>query len=105
MASRPEGEKHVIALDGELDIATVAQIDTELARVEAGECEQIVMDLRELQFLDSTGIQMLVKAHARCADRGREISILLEPGPVRRVLEVAGVLDVLARPNRGAVAA
>ena len=81
-------------------------MNSELTRVDEADCRRIVLDLRgALRFLDSTGIQMLVNAHARCAERGRQISILLEAGPVRRVLEVAGVLDVLARPNRGAVAA
>jgi anti-sigma B factor antagonist len=90
-----QGDDHVIALEGELEMANAAAIDTELRSVEAGDCRGIVIDLRGLSFVDSTGIHMLINAYERSATLGRPLSLLVDQGPVRRVLDVCGALDIL----------
>jgi stage II sporulation protein AA (anti-sigma F factor antagonist) len=95
IASDRKGDEHVLALDGELDIANVAAFESELSQVEAGDCRQIVLDLRRLSFLDSTGIQLLMKAHARAAETGRPVALVVDNGPVRRVLDVSGALSII----------
>jgi len=92
----------VIALEGELEMANVAAIETELSQVEAGDCRQIVLDLRGLSFLDSTGIHLLMQAHARGEATGRSVALLVDEGPVRRVLDVCGALSIL--PTRAVAA-
>jgi anti-anti-sigma factor len=92
-----QGEAHVIALEGDLEMANVAAIESELSKVEAGDCRQIVFDLRALEFLDSTGIHLLMQAHARATANGRPIALRVGDGPVRRVLDVSGALSILPR--------
>jgi anti-sigma B factor antagonist len=96
------GHEHLIALEGDLEMANVAAIERELELAEAGDCRQIVLDLRGLTFLDSTGIQVLMGAHARSHASGRAIALVVDHGPVRRVLDVCGALSIL--PTRAVAA-
>jgi anti-anti-sigma factor len=98
LATRRNGDDQVIALGGELDIACAAPVEAEIMRAEEGDCRQIVLDLRQLAFLDSSGIHMLAKAYARQDLHGRKLVVLLPPpgGVVHRVLEVSGILDRIA---------
>jgi anti-anti-sigma factor len=93
--SERRGADHFVALDGELEMANVAAMESELSQVEAGDCRQIVVDLRGLSFLDSTGVHVLMRAHARAEASGRPVALLVDPGPVQRVLEVSGALSIL----------
>ena len=96
VASSRRGDDHVLHLLGELDLANVAALQSELLRVEADEERGLVFDLRGLDFLDSTGIQLLAEAHRRLSGRGRKVAVAVSDGVVRRVLHVSGMLDVLA---------
>jgi anti-anti-sigma factor len=93
--SSRRGDDHVIALEGDLELANVAAIESELSHVEAGDCRQIVLDLRGLSFLDSTGIQLLMSAHARATANGRPLALVVDDGPVHHVLDVCGALSIL----------
>jgi anti-sigma B factor antagonist len=89
------GDEHVIVLKGELEMSTVAAAQSELIKVEASGCRQIVLDLRGLSFLDSTGVHLLMQAHARAEATGRSVALLVDKGPVHRVLDVSGALSIL----------
>jgi anti-anti-sigma factor len=89
------GADHVIALDGDLEMANAAAIETALSEAESGDCSQIVLDLRRLAFLDSTGIHVLMAAHERATAAGRPIALVIDDGPVRRVLDTCGALSIL----------
>jgi anti-anti-sigma factor len=93
--SARKGEDHVIVLDGDLELANVSAIESELSNIEAGDCNQIVVDLRRLSFLDSTGIHLLISAHARATANGRPLALVVDDGPVHRVLDVCGALSIL----------
>jgi anti-sigma B factor antagonist len=100
-----DDERIVIQLDGELDMATAAPVREELQHALAGDCSGILLDLRRLGFLDSTGIHALVEAHERCTGSGRSFQILLAPGHVHRVLQVSGMLTVLDHMTEEGLAA
>jgi anti-sigma B factor antagonist len=91
-----KGDDQVIALDGELDMASAGPIENELLRAVSGDCGRVVVDLRELRFLDSTGVHLLANAYARCAHEGTTMKVLVGNGAVRRVLEVCGMVERLA---------
>ena len=105
MTRADEGSEAVVRLHGELELATATLAREEVMRLLATDCERIVVDLRALDFLDSSGIQMLVEAHERCRARGRPMTLLLTPGPVHRTLDVCGLLDVLDHATPEAMAA
>ena len=90
------GDDQVIHVRGELDLANVATLQSEVMRLEADDCRAFVFDLRGLDFLDSTGIQVLAEAHRRATGRGAKVAVAVADGAVRRVLQVSGMLDVLA---------
>ena len=89
------GDDDVLHMDGELDLANVGALQSELLRIEQDGSPGLVFDLRGLNFLDSTGIHLLAEAHRRATGRGAKVSVAVADGAVRRVLQVSGMLDVL----------
>jgi anti-anti-sigma factor len=84
-----------VALRGELDLSTVHRVDDELKRVEADEPPIVALDLRELSFLDSTGLRMIVTADQRAREAGRRLAIIKGPEPVQRVFEITRLAERL----------
>jgi anti-sigma B factor antagonist len=84
-----------ISLAGELDLASARQLEECLTAVEREQPVRMVVDLERLEFIDSTGLRLLLQADARARERGCEL--VLRPGEpsVQRVFEVTGALDVL----------
>jgi anti-sigma B factor antagonist len=86
----------VVVIRGELDLATAPDLDAALMELlDAG--QDVVVDLRELEFMDSTGLRALVAAHTR-ADGGEQTFVIVRPlpgGPIERILAIAGVESVL----------
>ena len=65
VTSERDGATHTIALAGELDISTVQRVELALEEAEAGDARAIVLDLSGLTFMDSTGVRLVLGAHAR----------------------------------------
>ena len=55
----------------------------------------LVLDLRELEFMDSTGLSILVKANQRAADAGRRFGLVKGSRQVQRLLDLTGVAERL----------
>jgi len=79
----------IMFVAGEIDIATADQ----LRRVLEGMAGPIVLDLNEVEFLDSAGIAVLVEAYLPRQERGEVFRIVAASLPVRRVLEISGLLE------------
>ena len=82
----------VVAVRGELDLATSPDLEQAvLERLDAG--QDVVLDLRELEFMDSSGLAVLVAAHTRAADDGPGFAIVRprEGSEVAKILEIAGL--------------
>ena len=94
LRSEREGDTHVIALLGELDLDGAPRVEEELLRVEATDAASIVVDLSSLEFIDSTGLRLLVMAAERSSSDGR-FSILRGPKQVHRVFEMTDLIDRL----------
>lgn len=94
MSSHRQGDEHVLALCGELELAAAGDVQDELARVEATDATLIVLDLSGLTFIDSTGIRLVFNAHVRCADQDR-LSLRRASAAVQRVFRLCGVEDLL----------
>jgi anti-anti-sigma factor len=83
----------VLTLFGELDVASAPAFEEELARV--ADRDLVVVDLKQLGFIDSTGLGALVKAHQHAQDGGREFAIVKGGGQVDRLLGLTGLSDQL----------
>ena len=77
-----------MALVGELDLSSVAKVQEELRRIEAGSPPTLIVDLSKLSFLDSTGLRCIVTADERAREAGRRIVIVRGPDAVQRVFAI-----------------
>ena len=84
------GEAVVLAVQGELDLASSAALEEELDRVRDSE-GLVILDLRELDFMDSTGLSVLVKAHQRAEESGGRFGLVRGRPQVQRLLTLTGV--------------
>ena len=73
------GSTVTVAFSGELDISRAEEVERELERIEAEGPDLIVFDLRDLEFLDSTGLRLILGADSRGRREGRRVVIV--PGP------------------------
>src|SRR5689334_20929260 len=84
-----------VVIRGELDMETGPRAEEELRRAEDGRPPVLVLDLREVTFFDSTGLQLVLDADVRAREEGRTFVVLPGDGEPRRVLELADVTDRL----------
>jgi len=77
-----------VALRGELDISSAPVLEEALGRVEEAGPAVLVIDLRGLAFMDSTGLRTVVSADQRARDQGRRLAIVRGPEPVDRIFSV-----------------
>ena len=97
-----------VILVGELDIATHGDADVALREAQASGVQTIVLDLRRLNFMDSTGLRLLVQADLRAQESGHRLAIVRGPDAVHRVLEITGLdtkLDLIDDPAEAGVPA
>ncbi len=79
-----------VAVIGELDLAVADRLSAVLDRA-AGEVQQILIALDRCEFIDSTGIAVVVRAHREASERGGRLAVYGPSAQVRRVLEVTGL--------------
>jgi anti-sigma B factor antagonist len=87
------GDVAVVLAHGELDLATVETLRAALDRVERA--ARLVLDMRGLSFIDSTGLHMLVELHERALRDGFELILVAPAPPVDRPIRVCGLDAVL----------
>ena len=73
----------LIALTGELDLSGTPLLDEEIDRL-AGEegVRRVVLDLRQLEFMDSSGLRLVALAERRLSAAGRALALVRGPDPV-----------------------
>lgn len=84
----------LIALSGELDIASAPELEQALDQI-SDPTKLVIVDLRELEFMDSTGLSMLVRAHQSLSERDCELTLIKGQPQVQRLLDLTGVADRL----------
>ena len=86
----------IARLDGEFDLASEERFREERARLLAREgTRTLMLDLRGLDFIDSTGLRMLVETDALARRDGFDLAVVCGEGQVRMVLKVSGLDGVL----------
>jgi anti-anti-sigma factor len=81
-------------LSGELDVRTTPILRKALVALSH---DDLVIDCRELAFLDSTGISLLAEVHRTRELDGRAMTLRNVSGAARRTLEICGLLETLSR--------
>ena len=81
----------VVRLFGEFDLSAFEQVDELLAAALRDRDSDVLVDLRALEFMDSSGIRALLGAHGRAEAIGARFSLIRGPEPVHRVMELTGL--------------
>jgi anti-sigma B factor antagonist len=80
---------------GDIDLATVGDLEDSIRAAEATGTGRIVIDLAAASMLDSAGLRCLVSAYDRAVEAHRELVIRAGSSRIRRVFDVAGLADRL----------
>ena len=83
-----------VALRGELDLEHAYLFEEELRRVEAREPAGLVLDLRQLRFVDACALARLLAVRARARRAGRRLLLVRGSKAVQRLLALTGVADL-----------
>jgi anti-sigma B factor antagonist len=94
---RDDGESGspVLRLEGELDLSVAEELEQQLLHALRRADERLCVDLSEVTYIDSSSVRALLRAAAFAHDRGKRVQVTSASGISRRVIELAGVEDVL----------
>ncbi|MFI0418566.1 STAS domain-containing protein [Spongiactinospora sp. 9N601] len=85
--------RSVLAVDGELDVATAPLLVSAMSKVAAGGRRHLTVETGGLVFCDVAGARGLLAGQQRLTDHGLTMELANVPGAVRRTLDLTGLLD------------
>src|SRR5919106_4721070 len=89
-----DADWEVIAVTGEVDLATAPELERAVKAVLEGGPANLVIELSDTTFMDSTGLRVLITADLEFKGADRRLAILVKPGPISRLIDVSGMNDV-----------
>jgi len=92
---RNEPDRVVLELHGELDLLGAPTLEGAIEGVEAGSPGIVVLDLQDLQFVDSAGLRVILAAHERSQRSDWNLALTRGSEQVQRLFTIAGVGDHL----------
>ncbi len=102
---RPEEGRQRVALSGELDLASADTLVDAVSKLCGEGVKEIVLDIGELEFVDSTGLRAILSSRVLCAERNCMLRVAPEAdkvnSQVRRLLQVTGLLERLPFESSG----
>ncbi len=84
----------VVTMTGEIEYGTAPELRARLLEISQSCAGSLVLDMESVEFLDSTGISLLIQIKQRFDANGAKVVLRRPPARVTRVLEVAGVADL-----------
>jgi len=107
LSEQQVGRRLVISPRGEVDLATVGELREAVERAIGADPADLWIDLTAVEFIDSTGLNAVLRAHRALDDGRRRLAVICPGGgPVRRAFEVSGIDGCLQMfPDRSAAAA
>ncbi len=84
-----------VRIRGELDCHTAPQLEAALLRLVEGGAPQVIVDMRSVHFVDSTGLSVLVGGMKRLRDRGGSMVVRSPTQATRKLFEITGLNTVL----------
>jgi anti-sigma B factor antagonist len=92
---RREREAAIVVPAGEVDLASAPELQAGLERAWQSDAELVIIDLRDVQFMDSTGLHVIVNAHQRAQKADRQFGVVDGGEQVHKLLSLTGVFDTL----------
>jgi anti-anti-sigma factor len=93
--SRSDGDVTWVRPIGELDLDSAPQLDKELEAVRASGAARLVLDMRALTFMDSTGLRLVIRWDTDAREQGFEFALVPGPEVVQRVFRLTGMTDLI----------
>lgn len=84
-----------VELQGELDISSAGRVEEQIEALQSEGLDLLVLDLRGLSFMDSTGLRLVVRTDEAARAEGTSFVIVRGPEAVHRVFEIVGLADRL----------
>jgi anti-anti-sigma factor len=103
---RQERDRIVLTLHGELDLLGAPRLQSEIESNTVDAAEIVVLDLDDVQFIDSAGLRVVLAAHVRTVERGQKLALTPGSPQVQRLFSIAGVsghLHTIASANAALV--
>lgn len=98
---RSEPDRIVLRLHGELDLASAPILQGQIESAEAAETT-LVLDLDDLEFIDSTGLRIILAAHERSQERGQMLALTRGSQQVQRLMSITRAgehLQIIESPD------
>jgi anti-sigma B factor antagonist len=95
LAKHRKARLSILEIAGELDILTAPRLAAELHAIVRKTRADLVIDLRRAVLIDSAGLYVLLNVRRRLDRAGRKLTVVCDDGPVRRVIELAGLMATL----------
>jgi anti-sigma B factor antagonist len=90
-----EGDRHTLLLTGELDIASAPELEGRAQELCAQSATELVIDLSQLEFIDSAGLNAILTVRALCQEHMCEFCLTPGARPVQRLFEITRLIDRL----------
>lgn len=87
------GPHDVIVATGEIDLASAQRVES---AIEAFSGQEVVLDLRGVDFMDSAGLKVLLSQRLRLDESGGELKLVIGEGAVMRLLDLASVSNAFS---------
>lgn len=85
----------VLAVGGEIDVATAGQLRDQVSAMISDGAHRIVADLDGVEFMDSTGLGVLVGAHKSLVDAGGAMRVVCSQPTILKVFDITGLNAVI----------
>jgi anti-sigma B factor antagonist len=89
------GPDALVAVEGELDIATLPELEQAVTRMRSQGPRRLVIDLRKLSFMDSMSIELLLRLHGELTATGADLVVVRGPSAVNRIFDLMELQRVL----------
>lgn len=90
-----EGDEVLLRVSGEVDMLSSPLLREALDEATSSGCRRVVLDATDVQFMGSDGLGVVVGAHKRCVAAGSRLTLVVGTDPVRRLLRITQLEDVL----------
>ncbi len=95
-----QGACHTLSLVGELDLVTAPELELTIDRLCTDGAREIVLDLHDVAFIDSTGLRVVLTSNELCERHGCDFSLTRVQPPAGRLFELTGVIGRLSFRGR-----
>lgn len=87
--------KLIISLNGRLDTITSPQLEEEINNISLDEIEIIILDVKELEYISSAGLRLVLKLHKKMTAQGGQLKLINVNDMIMEIFAMTGMSDFL----------